>query len=171
MTTTPRLSKRQSLSTTTVTILFRTTFTRTIKLNLLLDLFKLVISFVLGSFKWTAEMKSHLPLNLVFQYINFTVNLRIYFSVFLFFFFFFTNTSGCTSTATRLLLHRFPCFLCFLFFFLEFYLLINFCYLCFFLFGIPFISKRNNTFSLGITFFKNIDRVQRKSVLQPPIRV
>ena len=42
------------------------------------DLFKLVISFVLGSFKWTAEMKSHLPLNLVSQYIKsllFTVNL------------------------------------------------------------------------------------------------
>ena len=38
-------------------------------------LIKLVISFVLGSFKWTAEMKSHLPPNLVFQYINFTVNL------------------------------------------------------------------------------------------------
>ena len=85
MTTAPRLLKRQSLS--TATVLFRTTFTRTIKLNLLLDLFKLVISFVLGSFKWTAEMKSHLPLLLVFQYINFTVNLRIYFSVFLLFFF------------------------------------------------------------------------------------
>ena len=168
MTTAPRLSKRQSLSTTTVTVLFRTTFTPTIKLNLLLDLFKLVISFVLGSFKWTAEMKSHLPLNLVFQYINFTVNLWIYFSVFLLFFF--TNTSGCTSTATRLLLHRFPCFLCFLFFFGI--LLINkFLLFMFFLFGIPFISKRNNTFSLGITFFKNIDRVQRKSVLQPAIRV
>ena len=78
-----RLSKRQSLSTTTV--LFRTTFTRTIKLNLLLDLFKLVISFVLGSFKWTAEMKSYLPLNFVFQYINFAVNLWIYFSLFLLF--------------------------------------------------------------------------------------
>ena len=169
MTTTPRLSKRQSLSTTTVTVLFRTTFTRTIKLNLLLDLFKLVISFVLDSFKWTAEMKSHLPLNLVFQYINFTVNLRIYFSVFLLFFFhkhIWLHFNSHKTSAPQISL-----FFVFFVFFFEFYLLINFYYLCFFLFGIPFISKRNNTFSLGITFFKNIDTVQRKSVLQPAIRV
>ena len=166
MTTAPRLSKRQSLS--TATVLFRTTFTRTIKLNLLLDLFKLAISFVLGSFKWTAEMKSHLPLLLVFQYINFTVNLRIYFSVFLVFFF----------SQTHLVALQQPQDFCstdFLVFFFVFFfgiLLINkFLLFMFFLFGIPFISKRNNTFSLGITFFKNIDRVQRKSVLQPAIRV
>ena len=152
MTTAPRLSKRQSLSTTTVTVLFRTTFTRTIKLNLLLDLFKLVISFVLGSFKWTAEMKSHLPLNLVFQYINFTVNLRIYFSVFLLFFFhkhIWLHLNSHKTSAPQISL-----FFVFFIFFLEFYLLINFYYLCFFYLEYLSYQKETTLFHWALPFLK-----------------
>ena len=148
MTTAPRLSKHQSLSTTTVKVLFRTTFTWTIKLNLLLDLFKLVISFVLRSFKWTAEMKSYLPLNLVFQYINFAVNLWIYFSLFLLF----SQTHPVTLQQPQDF-----CSTDFLVFcvFLEFYLLNKFLLFMYFYFEyqVHIKEKQHSDFFTGHYFF------------------
>ena len=68
-------------------------------------IYSLVISFALGSFKPTAEMKSHLPLNFVFQFksaSNQCSSQWIYEFIFsVSSCFLFTNTSHYTSTATR----------------------------------------------------------------------
>ena len=136
-------------------------------------IYSLVISFALGSFKPTAEMKSHLPLNFVFQFksaSNQCSSQWIYFQCFFVFFIHkhiplhfnsherwhcacILGVSAYESfhCSCKPLLHRIPCF------FFWILLIIKFLFLLFSLFVIPFISiKKTTLFSLGTSSLQKL---------------